>query len=889
MKRFPACLGLALVFVCGLLVSASALGAEGDMVISGRVTNQEDGSGVGNATVTIPELKLTASTDRAGRYTLTIPAGAASPGQNVELRVLGPTLQSKVVKVPIAAGAMKQDFAVALSFSQEVTVGSRAQGTAAEKAVPVDVITEQQIETASGSAETAQIIESIAPSFNFPRPTISDGTDSVRPATLRSLGPDQMLVLINGKRRHTSALVNVNGTIGRGSTGVDLNAIPASAIEKVEVLRDGAAAQYGSDAIAGVINIVLKSGINPLELGLTGGTTTHSDGEVFDGNANVGVKIGNGGLNFTGEYRKRNSTNRAGNDPRDQIVAGDKANNPVPQPSYHWGDSEEKDIIGFVNGSIPINPDGTANFYVFGGASRRDGVHGGNYRRALQAQNWPQIYPIGFLPLIEPKIVDYSGTLGMRGVAAEKWFWDVSAQYGHDRFDFNVTHSLNTSLGPNTPPNQTNFYAGAVEFNQFVTNLDVTRELDLGLAGPLNVAVGAEFRRENYQEHAGELNSYIAGPSKDQFGGTAGAGAQVFPGFRPSNEVDDSRSSYAGYVDFEANVLSFLRLGLAGRFEHFTDFGNTKDAKLTARIEATKQLVFRGAASTGFRAPSLGQSDFSAISTNFLPVNGVLTPFDVGHFRVSSPVARALGATNLRPEDSVNYSGGFVLSPTNAFDFTADYFHIKIKNRIILSGNFTGASLKPILDPFNATGARFFTNAIDTRTEGVELTANAKADLHSAGVLRFQAAYAHSQNEITRIAATPTQLAGFQETLFDRLEQRRLTCGQPKDNLRLTTDWRSGDLGANFRAGRYGTYCGIESALPANDQTFGAQWVFDLEASYRLGRVNFAVGAQNLFDSFPDRTTSVNNINNFGIFTYPRNAPNGFNGRYVYLRTGYVF
>ena len=884
MRRFLVCFALALA----LVVPRVAPAAEGDLVITGRVTNQEDGSGVANATVTIAELKLTTTTDRAGRYTLTVPAADAR-GQTVELRVIGPSIQSKVEKIALAPGAMKKDFAVGLSFQQEVTVGSRAQGAAAEKAVPVDTITERDIETASGSAETAQIIESIAPSFNFPRPTISDGTDSVRPATLRSLGPDQMLVLINGKRRHTSALVNVNGTIGRGSTGVDLNAIPASMIEKVEVLRDGAAAQYGSDAIAGVINIVLKSGVAPPEIGLQGGTTTHSDGEVFDATGTTGLKLGRGSLLFSGEYRKRNGTNRAGIDPRDQIVAGDAGHNAVPQPSYHWGDAEERDVIGWINGSVPVNDDGTTSMYLFGGASRRDGVHGGNYRRALQSTNWPSIYPLGYLPLIEPKIVDYSATAGMRGVAAEKWFWDISAQYGHDKFDFNVTHSLNVSLGPTIPPNQTSFYAGALEFNQFVGNLDVTREVNVGLAGPLNVALGGEFRRENYQQHAGEPNSYIAGPSRDQFGGVAAAGSQVFPGFRPSNEVDDSRSSYAGYVDLEANVLPFLRLGLAGRFEHYTDFGNTSDGKVTLRVEATKQLVFRAAASTGFRAPSLGQSDFSAISTNFLPLGpgGSFVPFDVGHFRVNSDLARALGATPLRPEDSVNYSGGFVLSPTSFFDFTADYFHIKIKNRIILSGNFTGGSLTPILAPFNATGARFFTNAIDTKTQGVELTANAKADLHNAGILRFQAAYAYSKNEITRIAATPPQLAGFQETLFDRLEQRRLTCGQPKDNLRLTTDWRSGDLGANVRASRYGTYCSIDSANPANDQTFSPQWVIDLEASYQLGRVTLAVGAQNLFDSFPDRNIPANF--NFGIFTYPRNAPNGFNGRYVYVRTAYTF
>ena len=370
-----------------------------------------------------------------------------------------------------------------------------------------------------------------------------------------------------------------------------------------------------------------------------------------------------------------------------------------------------------------------------------------------------------------------------------------------------------------------------------------------------------------------------------KYGGPAGA--QVFPGFRPSNEVDASRSSYAGYVDFEADVLKFLRLGLAGRFEHYTDFGNTSDFKITARVEATKQLVFRGAYSTGFRAPSLGQTNFSAISTNFLLVNGVFTPFDVGHFRVNSPLARALGATDLRPEDSINYSAGFVWSPSNVFDLTADYFHVDIDDRIILSGNFTGASLNPILAPFNATGARFFTNAIDTTTEGYEVTANTRAGLGSAGTLALQAAYAHSKNEITRIASTPPQLAAFQSVLFDRLEQRRLTCGQPKDNVRLTSDWRRGELGATARASMFGEYCSIDSAATTSDQTFGTEWVFDFEVSYQIGKALIAAGVQNLLDNYPDRNIPANF--NFGIFTYPRNGPFGFNGRYVYVRTGYKF
>jgi iron complex outermembrane receptor protein len=391
-------LALPLVIVMGLLVSASAFAQ--DAVVTGRVTH-EDGPAIANATVSIPELGVSATTDTNGNYTLTVPA-ASVRGQTVDIRVVAPGLQSKTAKVTLTAGTLTQDFALGYSFQQEVTVGSRAAGAAAEKAVPVDVFTEEQVDTASGSGETAQIIEKIAPSLNFPRPTISDGTDSVRPATLRSMGPDQVLVLINGKRRHTSALVYVNGTIGRGAQSVDLNAIPASAIERIEVLRDGAAAQYGSDAIAGVINIVLKSGVSPLELGLQGGTTTHSDGELFFANGNTGLKVGTGFLNITGEYRKRNPTNRAGRDPRDQIVAGDAGNNAVDQPNTHWGDAEEQDIMGWVNGTVPLNDDASTSFYVFGGASRRDGEHGGNYRRALQAQNWPQIYPLGFLPLIEP-------------------------------------------------------------------------------------------------------------------------------------------------------------------------------------------------------------------------------------------------------------------------------------------------------------------------------------------------------------------------------------------------------------------------------------------------------------------------------------------------------
>lgn len=850
-----------------------------DVTVTGTVTTVGDGLSLPGASVAIPALKLTADTATDGSYSLTVPAALAK-GQTVELRVTFPGLQPQSANIVLVPGPITRDFALAFGFHEEITVGSRVGGAAAEQAVPVDVLTAQQI-TSTGASETNQIIQALAPSFNFPRPTITDGTDSVRPATLRGLGPDQVLVLINGKRRHAGALVHVNGSIGRGSTGVDLNAIPASAIQRIEILRDGAAAQYGSDAIAGVINIVLKSGVNPLTVSAKAGMTTHDDGGLFDVGASQGWQIGRGGLFATIEFRDRGETNRAGPDPRDQIVAGDAGRNSVAQPNFHWGDADTRDIMTFVNVEFPVTA-GTTSVYGFGGVSRRTGSHGGFFRRALQDTNWPQIYPEGFLPLIEPDIVDLSGTAGLRGTRAG-WFWDASAQYGYNSFDFNVRNSLNVSMGPVN--NQTEFYSGTLVFDQFLTNVDVARQVDAGMSGPLNVALGAEFRRETYQIIAGEPNSYLDLGSPNQFGGRAVPGAQVFPGFRPSNEVDTGRNSVATYLDLEGNVLSRLRLGVAGRFEHYNDFGNTADGKLTVRVEPHPHVVIRGAVSSGFRAPSLGQSYFSAISTNFLAVGGQLVPFEVGTFPVSSPQARVLGAADLKPEQSVHWSGGLVWNPVTPLEITADIYRVDIDDRIAISGNFTGGSITQLLLPLGATGARFFTNAIDTRTNGADVTAVYRADLGDGGNLRLSASYNTTDNTIRRIADTPPQLAGFQSVLFDRIEVRRIECGQPHNNYRVSGDWSRSRFGGVARLARYGKYCSVDRAVV--DQDFSAEWVTDVEATVRLGRTLLGVGIQNLFDTFPDKSVDANS--NLGIFPYPSHSPFGMNGRFVYGRMTHRF
>jgi iron complex outermembrane receptor protein len=877
-----------------LLVPWTAAAQDGP-ALTGVVTTKDDGLPLPGATVSIEALALSTVADAQGRYTLELPRTAL--GRTVDVRVTASGLRPRTWQITLGPGVTTQDFALGLTFSEEITVGSRAAGAEAEKAVPVDVFTQRTIE-ATGESEVMRAIQALAPSFNFPRPTITDGTDSVRPATLRGLGPDQVLVLINGKRRHTSALVHLNGSIGRGSTGVDLNAIPLSAVERIEVLRDGAAAQYGSDAIAGVINIVLKSGVTPPTLTVKAGTTTHDDGRLFDGSGNWGFRLGRGSVLLSAEYRDRGPTNRAGDDPRDQVRPGDAGNNAVEQPNHHWGDSEEWNLMTFFDANVPLSDDESTFFYGFGGWSRRQGSHGGFYRRALDARNWPQIYPLGFLPLIEPDIVDGSATAGLRGTRGQ-WFWDLSGQYGHNRFEFNVVDSLNVSLGPSVPPNQTAFYAGALVFDHLLANFDLSRSFEAGLAGPLNLAVGAEARREEYGLEAGEPASYADGGVRDQFGNVSPFGAQVFPGFRPANEVDASRNSVAAYLDLEGDLHEVLRLGLAGRVERYSDFGGTADGKLTVRLAPHKRFVVRGAFSTGFRAPSLGQIHFSSTATNFINVPGQgLVPFESLTMPVASAPARALGAQDLEPEKSRHLSGGVVLNPADGLDLTLDLYRIDIDDRIVLSGNFNQPQVQPLLRPFGANSGRFFTNAIDTETRGFEATASYRWTVSRVGTVGLGGAYsgplgarAEGSNPYygTRIVGTvptPPQLAGLEAVLFDRIERRRIECGQPKDNLRLSGDWSRGRWSGLVRTSRYGEFCSF-TALPADDQIYGAQWLTDLEVAYTRNRVTVRAGAQNLFDAFPDRNTPVNSFN--GIQTYPSHSPFGMNGRFVYGRLTYRF
>jgi iron complex outermembrane receptor protein len=871
---------------------APALAAQNG-TLSGRVTDAADGGPLAGAVVRLGG-GPSATSGEDGGYRLAAPAGSYT----VMVTRLGFTTQR--LQVTLAAGAA-QTLDVPMTESAQlleevVAVGTRRPDrTVTDAPVPVDVLTAADIQ-ATGLTETAQIIQRLAPSVNFPRATVSDGTDHVRPATLRGLAPDQVLVLVNGKRRHNSALVNVNGSVGRGSTAVDLNAIPASSIERIEILRDGAAAQYGSDAIAGVINIVLKQG-GRREALLSAGQTTEGDGRVLQLAGTGGRDFGERGyVTLSLELRDRENTNRSLPDTRQQYFNGDPRNNNRAVVNHRQGDSDSRDAGAFLNAAIPLGA--VVEAYAFGGLSRRDGEAAGFFRRANDARTVRSLHPDGFLPLISTTIIDGSGVAGVRGTAAG-FRYDLSGVYGRNTFAFDVLNSNNVSMGNASP---TDFYAGTLRFDQTTVNLDLSRALPLGLPEAVNVAFGAEYRRDGYGIQAGDEASYknggvliLDGPSAGQL---AAVGAQVFPGFRPSDAKDVSRHNWAGYVDVEVAPVRGLLLNVAGRYEDYSDFGSTSDGKVAARLQVLPTLALRGAVGTGFRAPSLGQSYFSSTATNFLVINGVNTPVDVRTFPAGSPEAAVLGATPLQPEESVNYSVGAAWEPARDLSLTVDAYRIDIDDRIVFSENFTGTAIRQLFEAagfVGVTGGRFFTNAIDTRTTGVDVVLQYARPL-GAGMLRFTGGGNLTKTEVlTDSVVTPAQLVGLGEVLFGRVERGRLEKGQPRSSLNLALNYAVDRLTVNLNNRRFGEVSVFGTApvgSPTNtDQTFGARWITDLDVGYRLrGGLTASVGANNLLGVYPEQNfrspTGADN-SNAGIFPYNQVSPFGFNGTFYYVRLGW--
>ncbi|MDP9278704.1 MAG: TonB-dependent receptor, partial [Gemmatimonadota bacterium] len=553
---------------------------------------------------------------------------------------------------------------------------------------------------------------------------------------------------------------------------------------------------------------------------------------------------------------------------------------------FRQGDARANDVAFFGNSAFPAFANG-AQIYAFGGISHREGQGAGNWRMPSNNNTVRSIYPNGFLPMINSTIGDYSGTLGVKG-DVKGWTYDLSGVYGRNRFDFDITQSVNPTLGNVSP---TEFYSGSLKFGEGTGNLDLVRTIALGwLATPLNVAIGAEARRDSYGIIAGEPDSYRDGGIKVLDGPNAGAqptpGAQVFPGFRPSDAGNHSRTNYAGYIDFEANPIESVLIGLAGRTEHYSDFGSATIGKISGRFEPFRGYAIRGAFNSGFRAPSLGQEFFSSTATNFLNIGGTLTAVEVRTLPVSSGPAQALGAKPLKAEKSENVSVGLALQPISNLSLTSDYYRILIRDRIVFSGNFTGQAMTDFLaaQGFPGVGsARFFTNAIDTRTNGIDIVTRYALDFGRRGVTGFTGGYNHTVTVVTHVDPTPAALSSQQAVLFDRLERSRIEQGQPHKTVNLTLDHTIRRFNVTLHTTRFGEVGSRGATNPALDQTYKARWITDANVTLPLARqVGITLGVNNIADVYPAENIPANN--NSGIFPYNGISPFGFNGRFMYVR-----
>jgi iron complex outermembrane receptor protein len=927
----------ALILLITLFVSFKAL-SQG---IEGKITDEKTGSGLPGVSILVQGTNTGTVTDGDGRFSLNVTEGS----YNVVVSFIG--YISKIVPAQVRSGE-RATVNVALSESSEilseiVVTGSRSGGRSRiDSPVPVDIIPVSQITNNVGQVDINQILTYIAPSFQSSRQTISDGSDHIDPAQLRGLGPDQVLVLVNGKRRHQSSLVNVNGTVNRGTVGTDLNAIPATAVDKIEILRDGAAAQYGSDAIAGVINIILKT-----RTGLSGNisygqnvtnydknyilnnggdqSVSISDGGTAQVGLNYGLKIGEKGfVNITGEYVNREATNRTGTytgqifPAVDGNVIDDQIMNERGLTRNNFdmriGNSKVQGGGVVLNANIPVAPN--MEIYAFGGYNNKKGNAAGFYRYpngipAAVRPNVFAVYPNGFLPEINSDVTDISASAGFRGTLGQ-WKFDLSNTFGKNDFDYEISNSVNYTQAVGTSNFQTRFNAGGNGFSQNTINLDLGRKFDV-LYG-LNVAVGAEQRTDKYTITAGEESSY---KNYDVAAGVA-AGAQVFSGFFPQNAGSHSRSSVAGYIDLEQDITKAWVLSAALRFENYSDFGNTLNYKVSTRYKITDGIALRASASTGFRAPSLQQRYYAKTNTLFVTQNGQQVPQESGTFTNDSRPAEILGIPKLKQETSQSFTVGTTIQVNNAFELTVDAYQIDIDDRIVLTNNFNDAgdaALKAQLAAANATTANFFSNAVDTRSRGLEGVLSYNAKMAGNQSIRAVLAGTFIQNKVKKDAAGKPiihaseilEQTGQVNTYFNREDLSRFEIASPKNKQSLTINYKAGKFGVMLRGVRFGEVTYWDATIdptkpdswPVNtltgeketlDQTFDAKIVTDIALNYDLLKgINLSIGANNVFDVYQEKHNHSGNVS-LGRFVYSRRVQQmGVNGRYIFARLNFNF
>lgn len=845
-----------------------------------------------------------------------------------------------VVAMCGAPAAMAQDSGAQGAANEDieeiVTIGTRVKGrTITQTAVPVDIITSDSLRK-NGQVETARLLRNLAPSFNYYETTIGDGSDILRPATLRGLGPDQVLILVNGKRRVGFPWIGVGQTVNRGSTGVDLNSIPSSGIGRIEILRDGASSQYGSDAIAGVINIQLRNDVDQTQMQARFGQTYEGDGAQWMLSGNTGFSLGDGGfLNLTFEARDINRTNRAD-------VSGNTGT-----VVMRIGDTSISDNYNIAaNLMLPISE--SVELYSFGTYATRKGLSGGFFRWPFaQDRSVPQVFPDGFLPLQTTKVEDIGVVGGIRFRFADDWELDTSVNYGRNEFGFGVQNSINASIAAqfrqrnplatdaeiaaNSGPNEG--FSGAAELEQLIVGVDLAGAQDIGLPELLHIATGVLFRHEKYTLKEGDFESFSCGDSAtalsipslfqdlsvpaDEFTSFANCGFQGFPGYSSQSAGSVSRDNWAIYLDLETNITDQWLVTGAVRWEDFEGTGDKVTGKFATRFEMIPGFAVRGAVQTGFRAPSLPQVRFTSVTTSAGAtglVQTLLAPND-------DPFTQALGIGTLELETSQNYSVGFVWDSDTGFTFTVDAYQINIDNRIVLSGTIDPAQLAGNNDAaiaaLEARGigqGQFFVNAVDTRTRGVDLVATFTTPV-ARGSLTSTLAISVVDNKVKKVNDVGNI---SKDIIFNEANVINVEDSAPSTRITATMDYSDDKFGALVRvnyfsktqSGFFGfanpafpafVFVDIFGADPADVRKVKAAALVDLELSYNFTDfIQIAVGADNIFDTKPNKVpkNSISRLISdglpqpgvFGNFKFPwRGVAYGLNGGFYYFRTLVTF
>ncbi len=761
--------------------------------------------------------------------------------------------------------------------------GSRVKDRSVfDSAVPIDVFTHDEVHTSLVSGELGQALQALSPSVNMPRASSSGTSDSVRTIQLRGLAPDQVLVLVNGKRRHANAVMDIEGLFP-GTVAVDVNAIPPEAIDHIEILRDGAGAIYGSDAIAGVVNIVLKSaanggevdalyGANHTKFAPTGQTIT--DGRSKTVSADYGVPLGGGWIHFGADYRDTGATNRAG--PTSSFASYNSTPADVAldnQVLFQSGDPATINKSLFYNASFPL-ADGY-ELYSFATANRRDTWGGAFFRYPGDPTNVPSIYPNGYRPVSTGVSQDASLVGGVKGDFGS-WKWDLSGREGYNTFSYGLQNTLNASLGPDSP---TRFHVGNFTYEERALNLDISRELPIGLAAPLNVSAGAEYMHESYHTSPGDPASYRAGPYTydADFGETIPPGSQGDNGLTPQDAVHLQRHVTSVYVDLDNEITSRLLVGIAGRYSDYSDYGSSTTGRFSARLKLTEDFLLRASASNSFRAPSLAQQGIRITTLNFNADGTALQ--NTAFLPPTNPLAAASGGLPLRPEKSVNYTAGLAWRAPANTALTLDVYQIRIRDRITPTGQIA------VDDPAfpDVAAVTFLTNGLDTTTRGFDLVASHDEPV-AGGRLKLSAAFNRDYLHEDALRNALLNAGNVNEVVLIPLE-----LGSPATKLVLSADWSNARWGASVQPIRYGSLYAFsyDSTLPilngANVQKYSAAWAVSAEVHVNvLDYLTLAVGGTDIFNRYPDQSAPGGSY--FGAFPYNYANPVGLNGAFYYIR-----